>query len=337
MDTVLVTGGLGYIGSHVVVDLLDNDFDVVIVDSLINSSISVLNRIKSITGCNPSFYCGDVRDLEFLKIVFSNHNVSYVMHFAGLKSVSESNKFPLDYFDNNVFGAISLCKAMSLGGVFKLIFSSSATVYGEPCELPIPETHHTAVPTNPYGRSKLFIEQILQDLIHSDDRWSIGVLRYFNPAGAHKSGLIGESPQGIPNNLLPYVMKVAVGRLKEVIVFGNDYLTCDGTGVRDFVHVVDLASGHLKALKALEKKNGLNVWNLGAGQGYSVLELIKMCEFVTESNIPFKIGERRTGDVASCWADISKANNELDWYPKYSFKDMIKDSWNWQLNNPDGL
>ncbi|MEX5686817.1 UDP-glucose 4-epimerase GalE [Pseudomonas silesiensis] len=333
---ILVTGGAGYIGSHATLALLQAGYEVVALDNLCNSSRESLLRVEKICGKEPVFVQGDIRDRELLDDTFSRHRISAVLHFAGLKAVGESFCKPLCYYDNNVKGSVTLCQAMAAAGVFRLVFSSSATVYGEPTQMPINEDFQTGVPTNPYGRSKLMVEELLKDLANSDPRWGIALLRYFNPVGAHDSGLIGEDPNGIPNNLLPYVSQVAIGKLPQLAVFGADYPTPDGTGIRDYIHVVDLAEGHLKALQAITQKNGVNTWNLGTGTGYSVLEMIRAFEKASEKPVPFDIVDRRPGDIAECWADPSKAELELGWKTKRGLQEMMTDTWRWQLLNPQG-
>ena len=335
-EKILVTGGTGYIGSHTTLALLSAGYEVVVLDNLCNSSQESLQRVKRICGRSAWFIQGDIRDREFLDDLFSTHQIDAVLHFAGLKSVGESVQQPLDYYDNNVSGSLTLCQAMACAGVFRLVFSSSATVYGEPTQMPISEDFPTGVPTNPYGRSKLMVEELLKDLAHSDPRWSIALLRYFNPVGAHPSGLMGEDPNGVPNNLLPYVSQVAIGKLPQLAVFGADYPTPDGTGIRDYIHVVDLAEGHLKALQAISHKNGVNTWNLGTGIGYSVLEMIRAFENASEKPVPFEIVDRRPGDIAECWADPSKAELELGWKTQRGLQEMMTDTWRWQLLNPQG-
>ncbi|OPK10892.1 UDP-glucose 4-epimerase GalE [Pseudomonas sp. VI4.1] len=332
----MVTGGAGYIGSHTTLALLQAGYEVVVLDNLCNSSRESLLRVEKICGKEPVFVQGDIRDRELLDDIFSRHRISAVLHFAGLKAVGESICKPLCYYDNNVKGSVTLCQAMAAAGVFRLVFSSSATVYGEPTQMPINEDFQTGVPTNPYGRSKLMVEELLKDLANSDSRWSIALLRYFNPVGAHDSGLIGEDPNGIPNNLLPYVSQVAIGKLPQLAVFGADYPTPDGTGIRDYIHVVDLAEGHLKALQAITQKNGVNTWNLGTGTGYSVLEMIRAFEKASEKPVPFEIVDRRPGDIAECWADPRKAELELGWKTERGLQEMMADTWRWQLLNPQG-
>lgn len=336
MTTCLVTGGTGYIGSHTTLELLQAGFDVVVLDNLCNSSAESLARVAQLAGRTPVFVQGDVRDTALLSNLFATHPIAAVLHFAGLKAVGESVQQPLAYFDNNVAGTVSLCKAMAKAGVFSLVFSSSATVYGEPKTMPISECTPTGNPTNPYGRSKLIVEDILRDVAASDPHWHMALLRYFNPVGAHPSGLIGEDPNGIPNNLVPYISQVAVGKLKDLAIFGNDYPTPDGTGVRDYIHVVDLAQGHLKALETIKTRAGLNVWNLGTGQGYSVLQMVHAFEKASGRPVPCRIGSRRPGDIAQCWADPTKAQNELGWRVERSLDEMMADSWRWQSRNPNG-
>ncbi|VVO95930.1 UDP-glucose 4-epimerase [Pseudomonas fluorescens] len=335
-DKILVTGGAGYIGSHTTLALLKAGYEVVVLDNLCNSSQDSLLRVEKICKKKAYFIKGDIRDRDLLDDILSRHRISAVLHFAGLKAVGESICKPLCYYDNNVKGSVTLCQAMAAARVFRLVFSSSATVYGEPTQMPINEDFQTGVPTNPYGRSKLMVEELLKDLAHSDSRWGIALLRYFNPIGAHDSGLIGEDPNGIPNNLLPYISQVAIGKLPQLAVFGADYPTPDGTGIRDYIHVVDLAEGHLKALKAITHKNGVNIWNLGTGTGYSVLEIIRAFEKASEKPVPFKIADRRPGDIAECWADPSKAELELGWKTERGLQEMMTDTWRWQLLNPQG-
>lgn len=335
--TILVTGGAGYIGSHTLVELLNSGQQVLVLDNLSNASAASLARVAEITGKQPAFIEGDIRDAALLDTLFAEHKVSSVVHFAGLKAVGESVAQPLRYYDNNVNGTLVLVNAMQKAGVFKLVFSSSATVYGEPQQMPITEQFAVGGTTNPYGTSKLMVEQILQDLAKSDDRWSIALLRYFNPVGAHSSGLIGEDPNGIPNNLLPYISQVAVGRLSALSVFGDDYPTPDGTGVRDYIHVVDLAVGHLKALARIAEHSGVSIYNLGTGQGYSVLEMVKAFEQASGQPVPFNISPRRAGDIAECWADPAKALAELGWQAERGLEQMMIDAWRWQSQNPEGF
>ena len=333
--SVLVTGGAGYIGSHTVVELLNADYEVVIVDNYSNSKPEVLNRIKTITGKTPTFYEVDVLDKEALDAVFAKEAIDSVIHFAGFKAVGESVSKPIEYYHNNITSSLVLCDVMRNHGVKKIVFSSSATVYGMNNVSPLTEDLPTSA-TNPYGYTKVMIEQILQDVAVSDAEWSIALLRYFNPIGAHASGLIGEDPTGIPNNLMPYITQVAVGKLPRLSVFGNDYDTPDGTGVRDYIHVVDLALGHIKALEKIQDTNGVGIYNLGTGTGYSVLDLVHNFEEANGVEIPYVIVDRRPGDVATCYADATKAREELGWTAKKTLADMCRDSWNWQKNNPNG-
>ena len=332
---VLVTGGAGYIGSHTCVELLQSGYDVFVVDNLRNSKQEALSRIAEIAGRNPGFAQVDLRDEQALTEIFRSRVFDAVIHFAGLKAVGESTQIPLEYYDNNIAGTITLCRAMAEAGVKNIVFSSSATVYGDPASVPIRE-HFPTSATNPYGRSKLFIEQILADLHVADDRWNLGLLRYFNPVGAHASGRIGEDPNGIPNNLMPFITQVAVGKLPRLRVFGNDYDTPDGTGVRDYIHVVDLARGHLKALEKLSEGPGVVTYNLGTGRGYSVLEMVRAFESVNEQPIPYDIVERRPGDIAICYADPTLAHDELGWTAELGLDDMVRDAWRWQSGNPNG-
>lgn len=333
---ILVTGGAGYIASHTVVELLGVGWDVVVLDNLANSSKCSLDRVADITGRAPLFVFGDVLDEPLLARIFSEHDFDAVIHFAGLKAVGDSVKDPLGYYQNNVSGSLSLLAAMEKAGVFKIVFSSSATVYGEPELMPITEDYPVGAPTSPYGRSKLIVEQVLEDLSRADDRWSVALLRYFNPIGAHASGLIGEDPNGTPNNLLPYISKVAMGEIPVLSIYGNDYPTCDGTGVRDYIHVSDLADGHLSALRFISKTSGLNTWNLGTGVGYSVLQVIAAFEKASGITIPYTMCERRPGDVAECWSDPSRALADLGWGAKFDLDDMMRDTWRWLEKNPDG-
>ena len=335
MKKILVTGGAGYIGSHTVLELLKADYDVLVIDNLSNSKIEALHRVEKLAGKKPEFKKLDLLDQEGLNNLFASNEIEAVIHFAGLKAVGESVAKPLLYYENNITGTVNLCKAMKKAGVFNIVFSSSATVYGDPDEVPIPETASlTAV--NPYGRTKLTIEYILKELHEADNNWNVALLRYFNPVGADKSGEIGEDPSGIPNNLMPYITQVAVEKLPYLRVFGNDYPTHDGSGVRDYIHVTDLSLGHLKALKKLHENPGVVTYNLGTGIGYSVLDLVQAFEDATGISIPYKITERRPGDAASCYADPSKAQKELNWTAKKDLKDMCRDSWNWQSKNPEG-
>lgn len=333
---VLVTGGAGYIGSHVSLALLEAGFDVVVVDNLSNGSWEACRRVEAIANKSMVSLYGDIRDPVFLDGVFSSYNIFAVVHLAGLKSVSESVQDPLAYYDNNFLGGFSLCKAMARAGVHKLVFSSSATVYGAPSKMPIREDFATGGATNPYGRTKFMTEEFLKDLAQSDARWSIALLRYFNPVGAHESGLIGEDPKGTPNNLLPYISQVAIGRLEGLTIFGNDYPTSDGTGVRDYIHVVDLASGHVKALEFIGLQAGVQVWNLGTGVGYSVLEMVHAFEGASGRKVPFRIAPRRAGDIAECWADPGKAERDLGWRAERGLDAMMADTWRWQSENPQG-
>ncbi|WP_350431258.1 UDP-glucose 4-epimerase GalE [Shewanella sp. H8] len=333
--TILVTGGAGYIGTHTVVELLKAGQEVVIVDNLSNSSVEALARVRTITGKDVTFYQGDILNKALLQKVFTDHRIESVIHFAGLKAVGESVAKPLKYYENNVTGTIILCQVMAENNVKNLVFSSSATVYGDPASLPIKEDFPTGA-TNPYGQSKLMVEYILADLHNSDNSWNIARLRYFNPVGAHESGLIGEDPNDIPNNLMPFIAQVAVGKREKLSVFGNDYNTPDGTGVRDYIHVVDLAVGHLQALKKLQTKPGLVTYNLGTGIGYSVLDMVKAFEKACGKTIAYQISPRRPGDIAACYADPSFAATELDWRATHTVEDMANSSWKWQSNNPDG-
>ncbi|HFU4517171.1 TPA: UDP-glucose 4-epimerase GalE [Streptococcus suis] len=336
MKKILITGGCGYIGSHTCIALLEASYDVVVIDNLINSSKKSLEAIETVTGKSLTFYQGDIRDKELLENIFKQEQIEAVIHFAGLKAVGESVEIPLEYYHNNVAGTLTLLEVMRQYNCKKIIFSSSATVYGDPEINPIPEDAKLSV-TNPYGRTKLMLESILRDLYHSDQTWKITLLRYFNPIGAHQSGLLGESPQDLPNNLLPYITQVAIGQLPYIRVFGQDYPTKDGTGVRDYIHVMDLATGHLAALEHLENQQSLEVYNLGTGQGYSVLELIQMMSEVVGQSLPYKIMDRRPGDIATCFADASKAEQELGWKAQFDIKDMCRDSWRWQQNYTQGF
>jgi len=333
---ILVTGGAGYIGSHTTLALLHAGHDVVLLDNLCNSSAESLKRVAQLAGRAAVFVQGDIRDRVVLDSLFAEFSIHAVLHFAGLKAVGESVAQPLRYYDNNVHGSQVLLQAMADAGVFSFVFSSSATVYGEPGQMPISETCPVGQPTNPYGRSKLMVEDMLRDLATADPRWRIAILRYFNPVGAHDSGLIGEDPNGIPNNLLPYIAQVAVGKLPELAVFGNDYPTHDGTGVRDYIHVVDLAEGHLCALDALDTRTGAHVWNLGTGQGYSVLDMVRAFEVESGKPVPYRVTPRRPGDIATCYADPTKAARELRWKAKRGLPEMMRDAWRWQEMNPNG-
>lgn len=336
MTTILVTGGAGYIGSHTVLQLLESDQKVVVLDNLSNASSEGLKRVEAITGKKVTFVEGDIRDSHTLDLVFDQHEIESVIHFAGLKAVGESVEKPLMYYQNNVYGTLMLCESMQKHNVRNLVFSSSATVYGDPISLPLREDMPTGQPTNPYGQSKLMVELILRDLFNSDSSWNIALLRYFNPAGAHPSGQIGEDPNGIPNNLMPFITQVATGKRAQLSVFGDDYDTPDGTGVRDYIHVEDLAAGHLKALDKLKQNVGLVTYNLGTGHGYSVLDMVKEFEKQSGKAIPYQIVPRRAGDVASCYADPSIATKELNWEATKGLDDMCRDSWNWQSKNPEG-
>ena len=335
MKNIFITGGLGYIGSHTCVVLTEAGFKVSIIDNLSNSHLNVLDRIELISGVRPTFYEGDIRDRPFLDDIFSSQNFDAVIHFAGLKAVGESVDKPLEYYDNNVGGSVSLLIAMKKAEINNLVFSSSATVYGDPHTVPIQEDFPCST-TNPYGGSKLIIENILADLSAAEPEWSIGRLRYFNPVGAHKGGMIGEDPKGIPNNLMPYIAQVAAGRREKLSVFGGDYPTPDGSGVRDYIHVMDLAEGHLAALRYCEANQGLLTVNLGTGQGFSVIQMIETFERITGQSVPFEIVERRPGDIAQCWADPSLANQVLGWNAVRSLDDMCADAWRWQHMNPMG-
>ncbi|OIN23823.1 UDP-glucose 4-epimerase GalE [Vibrio barjaei] len=332
---VLVTGGAGYIGSHTCVQLINAGMAPVIFDNLYNAKAAVLDRIEKVSGTRPTFVQGDVRDKSALLEVLQTHNINSVIHFAGLKAVGESVEKPLEYYDNNVNGTLVLVDAMREAGVKHLVFSSSATVYGDPASVPITESFPTSA-TNPYGRSKLMVEECLTDFQKANPDWTITLLRYFNPVGSHPTGEMGEDPQGIPNNLMPFVSQVAVGRRDFLSVFGNDYPTPDGTGVRDYIHVMDLADGHIAALKTLNNQKGLHVYNLGTGNGSSVLDMVKAFELASGKQVPYKIVERRPGDIAECWADPSKANKDLGWVATRSLQDMTTDGWKWQSQNPEG-
>jgi len=332
---ILVTGGTGYIGSHTCVQLIEKGWQPVIIDSLVNSKISVLDRIQQITGTRPAFIEGDVRNADLLQQVLREHAIEAVIHFAGLKAVGESVNMPLKYYDNNVHGSVVLMQAMKQCHVKTLVFSSSATVYGDSSEPPWSE-HVPTSPTNPYGQSKLMVDQIMADVSISDTAWSMTSLRYFNPVGAHPSGLMGEDPQGIPNNLMPFLAQVAVGRKEALQVFGNDYPTPDGTGVRDYIHVTDLASGHIAALAYAHGRSGHHVFNLGSGQGISVLQMQRAFSKACGRDLPFVLSPRRAGDVAAYWADPQRAQSTLNWQAKKSIDDMCQDTWRWQSQNPNG-
>jgi len=335
LEYILVTGGAGFIGSHTVVELLEANYQVIIIDNLSNSSEVALERVKKITGKPFIFEKTDIRDSVALDRLFSKYKITSVIHFAGLKAVGESNSIPLSYYENNVTGTVSLLQVMKKHHVKNFVFSSSATVYGDPASVPITEDFPLAA-TNPYGRTKLFIEEILRDVSTSDPEWNVILLRYFNPVGAHSSGTIGEDPKGIPNNLVPYVTQVAVGKREFLNVFGGDYKTTDGTGVRDYIHVVDLAKGHIAAVKKLSSNPGCIAINLGTGQGYSVLEMVEAMKKASGKPIPYKIVARRPGDVATCYAEPTKAFKELGWKAEKGLEDMTKDAWRWQSRNPNG-
>mgnify|MGYP003605109775 FL=1 len=334
--TVLVTGGAGYIGSHTVVQLLNSGHEVVILDNLCNSSAKVLSRLEQICSQAATFYQGDIRDRALLQHIFQKHRIKAVMHFAGLKSVGESVSNPIQYYDNNVCGSLVLAEEMAKADIFNIVFSSSATVYGDPPTVPITENMPVGGTTNPYGTSKYMTERMLSDIQLADPRWSVVLLRYFNPVGAHQSGLIGENPNGIPNNLLPYVCQVATGKLAELSVFGSDYPTADGTGVRDYIHVVDLANGHLKAMDAKQNQPGVHIYNLGTGNGYSVLDIVKAFEAASGVSIPYRLAPRRSGDIATCYADPAKTAAEIGWCAEHNLFDMMQDAWRWQSQNPNG-
>lgn len=336
MSNVLVTGGAGFIGSHTCLVLLEAGHHVVVVDNLSNSSVISLQRVEALTQHSLIFIEADIRDENQLYQILKDHQIDAVIHFAGLKAVGESQQFPLSYFEHNISGSISLLNAMQKANVLHLVFSSSATVYGDDHQSPLQETMATGIPNNNYGYTKLVVEQMLERLAISNPKWSIALLRYFNPVGAHPSGQIGEDPQGIPNNLMPYVTQVAVGKREKLSIFGQDYQTPDGTGVRDYIHVMDLADAHVCALNNRAQHTGCRVWNIGTGRGYSVLEIKNAFEKVNKIDIPFEFVERRAGDVAVCFADHERAVNELKWQPKYQLEDMLKHSWHWQKNNPQG-
>ena len=334
---ILVTGGAGYIGSHTCVELLNEGYEVVIVDNLYNASEKAVQRVQEITGKELTFYNSDIRDYNAMSSIFSKEKPDAVIHFAGLKAVGESVSKPLEYYENNIGGTLNLCKAMRENGCKNIIFSSSATVYGDPAFIPITEECPKGVCTNPYGWTKHMLEQILTDFHTADEEWNVILLRYFNPIGAHKSGKIGENPNGIPNNLMPYITQVAVGKLKCLGVFGDDYDTPDGTGVRDYIHVVDLAIGHVKAIEKIKENPGLKIYNLGTGKGYSVLDIVKNFEAATGIKIPYEIKPRRAGDIATNYADASLAKKELGWVAERDIKEMCEDSWRWQSMNPNGF
>ena len=334
--SILVAGGAGYIGSHTCVELLEAGYDVVVVDNLYNASEESLKRVEKITGKSVTFYEADILDKEALNKIFDAHEIEAVIHFAGYKAVGESVQKPIEYYHNNMTGTLVLCDVMRAHGVKNIVFSSSATVYGDPAQIPITENCPKGQPTNPYGWTKSMLEQVLTDIHTSDKEWNVILLRYFNPIGAHKSGMIGEDPKGIPNNLVPYVAQVAVGKRPALGVFGNDYDTPDGTGVRDYIHVVDLAAGHVKAIEKLRENPGVEVYNLGTGNGYSVLQVVAAFEKACGHAIPYEIKPRREGDIATCYCDPQKAKEELGWEAKYGIDEMCEDSWRWQSTNPDG-
>ena len=333
---VLVTGGAGYIGSHTCVELLQRDMGVVVVDNLVNSSPKAIERVEQITGKHVDFYVKDVRDREAMNAIFDKHQIDCVIHFAGLKAVGESVAMPLEYYDNNLFSTVTLCEVMRDHGVKNIVFSSSATVYSGDNEMPLREASRTGMCTNPYGWTKYMSEQILRDTAKSDNDWAIVLLRYFNPIGAHSSGLIGEDPRGIPNNLMPFISQVAIGRREYLNVFGDDYDTPDGTGVRDYIHVVDLARGHVTAINYMQQHKGESVFNLGTGNGYSVLDMVHAFEKVTGKKVPYKIAPRRPGDLATVYASPDKSAELLGWKAEYDLEDMCRDTWAWQSKNPMG-
>ena len=335
MSHILLTGGAGYIGSHTALELLNAGFNVLSFDNFSNSSDAALKRVEQLSGKSIVSVKGDIRDEQGLRDVFSQYDIAAVVHFAGLKAVGESTQIPLHYYDNNVAGTVTLCRVMREFGVKKLVFSSSATVYGDAKQVPIPETAPRSA-TNPYGQSKLMIEHILEDLVRAEPDWGITLLRYFNPVGAHDSGQIGEDPNGIPNNLMPFISQVAVGKREQLSVFGDDYATHDGTGVRDYIHVVDLARGHLKALQYLQNNTGIEAINLGTGTGYSVLDMVKAFSDTNQVPVPYQIAPRRPGDIAVCYAEPAKARTLLGWQAEKTLDDMVRDSWRWQSGNPNG-
>ncbi len=334
--SILVTGGAGYIGSHTVVELSNAGYEAVVVDNLSNSSKASLKRVEELTGKKIRFYEADIRDRKAMDKIFEENKIDSVIHFAGLKAVGESTQKPVEYYDNNISGTLTLVQSMREHGVKNIVFSSSATVYGSPAFVPITEECPKGVCTNPYGWTKSMLEQILTDIQKADNEWNVILLRYFNPIGAHKSGRIGENPNGIPNNLMPYITQVAVGKLDHLNVFGNDYKTHDGTGVRDYIHVVDLALGHVKAIEKLKENPGTKIYNLGTGKGYSVLDIINAFEKATGVKVPYVIGPRRPGDIDECYSDATRAKNDLGWQAQYGIEDMCRDSWNWQSKNPNG-
>ncbi|MCR5545221.1 MAG: UDP-glucose 4-epimerase GalE [Lachnospiraceae bacterium] len=333
---ILVTGGAGFIGSHTCVELLNANYEVVVLDNLHNASEKSLERVKELTGKEVKFYKGDILDRDILNKVFAENKIDSCIHFAGLKAVGESVQKPWEYYENNIAGTLTLVDVMRQNNCKNIIFSSSATVYGNPAQIPITEQCPKGQCTNPYGWTKSMLEQILSDIQKADQEWNVVLLRYFNPIGAHPSGRMGENPNGIPNNLMPYITQVAIGKLPELGVFGNDYDTPDGTGVRDYIHVVDLAVGHVAALKKIEEKAGLKIYNLGTGVGYSVLDIVKNFEEANGIKIPYQIKPRRAGDIATCYSDATLAKEELGWTAKYGIKEMCADSWRWQKNNPNG-
>lgn len=333
--TILVTGGAGYIGSHTCISLIQAGHRIVVLDNLSNASREALLRVEKIVGQAIPFVEGDIRDRSLLDSLFSEHDISAVIHFAGLKAVGESTQMPLAYYQNNVSGTLTLLEAMDAANVRRMVFSSSATVYGDPDRVPIPESAPLSA-TNPYGQTKLMIETMMRDLAAADDNWRIALLRYFNPAGAHESGDIGEDPSGIPNNLLPYITQVAVGKLEKLSVFGDDYDTPDGTGVRDYIHVLDLADGHVQALEHLDRQSPCEAYNLGTGQGYSVLDLVRTFSEVNDVKVPYQVSARRPGDIGCCYADPTKAEQQLGWSARRDLKSMLRDSWRWQQKNPNG-
>ncbi|MCI3945757.1 UDP-glucose 4-epimerase [Pseudomonas syringae] len=333
---ILVTGGAGYIGAHVVLELLNDGSDVLVLDNLCNSTREPLKRVECLSRRHVDFIHGDIRSRATLHRVFAHYPITAVVHCAGLKAVGESVREPLRYFETNVSGSVNLCQAMADAGVFKLLFSSSATVYGDGERMPLNEGCPVGLPTNPYGHSKLMAENVMKSVALSDPRWAIGLLRYFNPIGAHPSGLLGESPRNIPNNLLPFLLQVANRQRPALHIFGNDYPTPDGTGVRDYLHVMDLADGHLKALERIHSTRGVSIWNLGTGRGYSVLEVVQAFERVSGKTVPLVFEARRAGDIAACWSDPSKAMHELDWHARYDLDSMLTDAWRWQCMNPQG-
>ncbi|MCG3726048.1 UDP-glucose 4-epimerase GalE [Vibrio cincinnatiensis] len=332
---VLVTGGMGYIGSHTCIQMIQAGMTPIIMDNLYNSKSTVLDRIEKVSGVRPTFILGDIRDKTHLVEILTRHQIESVIHFAGLKAVGESVQKPLEYYDTNVNGTLVLVAAMREAGVKSLVFSSSATVYGDPASVPITESFPTSA-TNPYGRSKLMVEECLTDFQKANPDWSITLLRYFNPVGSHPSGELGEDPQGIPNNLMPFISQVAVGRREYLSVFGSDYPTKDGTGVRDYIHVMDLADGHIAALRNVGRHAGLHIFNLGTGKGYSVLDMVHAFELASQKNVPYQLVERRPGDIAECWADPTKARQELGWQATRTLQEMTEDTWRWQSRNPQG-